>query len=369
MSCRFGILGSRGFPSTYGGFETLVRHLAPYLVEKGHDVTVYGRDWHLGEGEIFVEGVRVVNTPGLGLKSASTFTHGFTGAMHAGRKRLDAVLTLNVANGIALPFLRARGVPVVVNVDGVEWERGKWGFAARTAFRTGAAATARFANTLVSDSVEIQRIWRDRFSRDSTFIAYGADVIDDAPTDRIEALGLTPGGYALAVARLAPENNVELFVDACLARPAIRAVVVGDANYKNPLVQRLHRLHADGKITWLGHVSDPQLLEQLWAHCGMYFHGHSVGGTNPALLQALGAGAPTIAVDTPFNEEVLGHRDQLVPVDRGVVSARIESLLGDEARRHEFAARGRKIVAARYQWPAVCAAYEETLIAAARSAA
>jgi glycosyltransferase involved in cell wall biosynthesis len=366
---RIGILGSRGFPSTYGGFETLVRRLAPYLVERGHDVTVYGRDWHFREGETFEEGVRVVNTPGLGLKSASTFTHGVTGAVHASRARLDAVLVLNVANGIALPMLRRRGVPALVNVDGIEWERGKWGFAARTAFRLGALASARYADRLIADAREIQRIWRDDFKVDSEFIAYGADVLDNVGTGRLETLGLKPGTFALAVARLAPENNVEMFVDACESHPEIRAVVVGDANYKNPLVQRLHKLHRDGNVLWLGHVSDPELLNELWAHCGAYFHGHSVGGTNPALLQALGAGAPTIAVETPFNFEVLGGPEQLVRADTKRVADQLVRLLGDETLQAEFAERGKAIVRERYQWSAVCAAYEAALVNAAKSRA
>jgi glycosyltransferase involved in cell wall biosynthesis len=363
---RIGILGSRGYPSTYGGFETLVRKLAPFLADRGHEVTVYGRDRQFRNNVQWIDGVRVVNTPGLDIKSASTVTHGMTGALHAARERLDAMLVLNVANGIALPVLRKRGVPVIVNVDGLEWERGKWGFAAKQAFRLGASATARHASEIIVDAEAIGDTWREKFGVDSRFIPYGGEVVGRTGSDRVEQLGLTPREYALCVARLAPENNVEAFVDACeIYEGDFFGVVVGDANYDNPLQQRLRVLHAEGKLLWLGHVSDSDLLEELWTNCGVYFHGHTVGGTNPALLQALGAGAPTIASNNRFNREVLGGDAQLVEADGRAIGERICSLLADPAQQTVLSIRGKRIVATRYQWDDVCGAYETALLEAA----
>jgi glycosyltransferase involved in cell wall biosynthesis len=356
---RIAILGSRGYPSTYGGFETLVRRLAPFLADRGHEVTVYARRPAAGQPRVdFIDGVRVVHSRGVETKIASTLSYGFSAAVHASRERPDAVLVLNVANGFANALLRARGIPTVVNVDGIEWERAKWGRVARATFLAGAKLSNSTADLLIADSRHLGRIWQGRFGASPRFIPYGADIIDDGGSERVTALGLNPGTYALAVARLAPENNVELFVEAMQRLSwKVPAVVVGSANYDNPLSDELARLHEQGRLLWLGHVADQTLLNQLWGNAGVYFHGHSVGGTNPALLQALGCGAPTLAVRTEFNREVLGADDQLVDPDGGVIAREIGALLSDADRRRELRQRGRRIVASDYRWDQVCLAY------------
>jgi glycosyltransferase involved in cell wall biosynthesis len=355
------ILGSRGYPSTYGGFETFVRHLAPWLVERGHEVTVYGRG-NRSHAETVVDGVRVVDTRGLKTKSASTVSHGITAALHCVRHRPDVVLMLNVANGPAIPILRARRIPVVVNVDGIEWKRAKWGWFARNGFRMGALMVARLADARVADSREIARIWREDFGVESEFIPYGADLLDDTGSDLVTELGLAPARYALAVARLAPENNVELFVDALEELGwSVPGVVVGSANYDNPLEDRLRKLEADGRLLWLGHVPDQRLLHQLWANAGVYFHGHSVGGTNPSLLSALGCGAPTVAVATPFNAEVLGPGGLMVGPQREAVAEALRRVVGDSGTREWLTTTGQRAVSVRYNWNAVLTAYELVL--------
>ena len=365
-SLRIAILGSRGYPSTYGGFETFVRRLAPWLVSRGHEVTVYGRS--KGRRRVSeIDGIRVIDTVGLSSKSASTITHGLAAALSCARERPDVVLALNVANGLGLPLLKARGIPVVMNVDGLEWKRAKWGRLARAGFRLGALASARYAQVLVADSREIARIWKEDFQVEPVFIPYGADVTESVGHTRVTDLGLTPGSYALAVARLAPENNVELFVDAMRELDwSIPSVVVGSANYENPLEAQLRDLANVGRLTWLGHVADQELLSELWANAGVYFHGHSVGGTNPALLQALGHGAPAIAVDTVYNREVLMRDDQLVKADASAVATAVQRLIDDRPHRVELAAAGRTTITYRYLWESVLVDYEATLIRAAR---
>ena len=151
--------------------------------------------------------------------------------------------------------------------------------------------------------------WDETFERSSEFIPYGAPVLKEGRTNRIEEIRLRPGTYRLVVARMVPENNVDLALDALLETTG-ESVIVGTGKGDTPLEQRLSVLHDEGRIRWLGHVSDQELLDQLWSHCQIYIHGHSVGGTNPALLQALGAGAPTVVLDTPFNREVVGNPEQ-----------------------------------------------------------
>jgi glycosyltransferase involved in cell wall biosynthesis len=361
---RVAVVGSRGYPSDYGGFETFVRRLAPHLRDAGDEVTVYGRATHAHATEEIVDGIRCVRTAGIDRKSISTLVSGFTSSLHARGRQFDAALVLNCANGLWLPILRQAGIPCAVNVDGIEWERDKWGRVGKQVFVAGARATARWADRVVVDSLEIGRIWQERFGVGSTFIPYGADAVSALPDEKVRELGLEPGSYLLVVARLVPENNVELFLEALdLLPPDLPAVIVGSANYDSPVEVRLRRaLAARPTLVATGHVSDQDLLAQLWAHALLYFHGHSVGGTNPALLQALGYGCPTVALDTPYNREVLQRDDQLVARSPRMLADRIRELLGDESARVALREHGRAVVSERYRWDDVCARYREVLV-------
>jgi glycosyltransferase involved in cell wall biosynthesis len=202
-------------------------------------------------------------------------------------------------------LLRASGVRIGVNVDGIEWERAKWGPLAKRVFRGGAQLTARYADELIVDSREIGRRWQALYGRCGVYIPYGGD-----PNDTSCALppGLTHRGYILMVARFVPKNTVQPFFDA--ARKLSEhwpVVVVGSAGFDEHLDQEAARLSmASENVRWLGHVRDDRLLFTLWKHAGCYLHGHSVGGTNPALVQAMHSGAPVCACDTTYNREVLG---------------------------------------------------------------
>jgi glycosyltransferase involved in cell wall biosynthesis len=365
---KLAIIGSRGYPSSYGGYETLVRHLAPYLKDQGHEVTVYCRSGR-PRRQRTVDGVRCLYTVGVDSKSVSTLSFGASSCIDAAFRGYDAALVLNIANGFWLPVLRAAGVPTVVNTDGVEWERGKWGRVARTVFRTGARWCARFADTLICDSEAIGRIWWTEFDKESEFIPYGADIPSHGPPSKLVDLGLARGGYILVVARLVPENNVDLTLDAVelLGDRAPRLVVVGSAGSESPIEDRLRRLEAGKNVMWLGHVSDQQLLTQLWQNAAAYVHGHSVGGTNPALLQALGAGAPTLALKTPFNMEVLPDPDCLYELSSRDLADKIDAVVGSEQRQRAMAVEGTAIVGERYSWTDVCAAYAAALTSARAS--
>ena len=358
---RVAVIGSRGFPSTYSGFETLVRWLAPALARRGHEVTVYGRGGTNKHRPVAANDVTTINTVGLETKSTSTLSYGLTSTIDALVRRSDVALVLNVANGYYVPVLERAGIPTVANVDGVEWARAKWNTLGRHVFRAGARSTARFASAIVADSKAIQRFWAEEFGRSSTFIPYGAEVTRDRSTRRIEQLGLRPDGYLLVVARLVPENNIDLSLDAVERLPGEHLVVVGTSGYRSPVEDRLRALSQTGRAKWLGHVSDQDLLLDLWANCAGYIHGHSVGGTNPSLLQAMGAGAPTIALDTPYNREVLAREDALYQRDAGDLSRRLSELLASPDARayHRFACQAR--IRDEYTWPHVCLAYERLL--------
>jgi glycosyltransferase involved in cell wall biosynthesis len=284
VSRSVAIIGTRGYPSYYGGFETAVRKLAPYLVENQWDVTVYGRSVETSDDPDRDLRVKVVTTPGIENKSLSTLSYGLTACLHAARTKPDVALVMNVANGFWLPLLAMRGIPAVVNVDGIEWERAKWGRLAKLIFRLGARFTAKFGTVLVADSKEIARRWQAEFDRSSLFIPYGGDAgVQDVGTD-----SFSRRNYILAVARFVPENTIPEFLQAANALSAdYEVVIVGSSGYGGPLEDEVKQLvSANPNVHWLGHVADDQRLLALWKNCGAYFHGHSVGGTNPALVQA-----------------------------------------------------------------------------------
>ena len=208
---KLAILGSRGFPSTYGGYETLVRHLAPYFVQAGHDVTVYCRTRDEGRRTWLTEGVRCVATPGRDTKSLSTLSFGMTATLDASFRRFDSMLVLNIANGFWFPALRAARTPFAVNTDGIEWERGKWGWSGRAVFRAGAWMTAHNASELICDSHAIGAIWKELFGLESTFIPYGAPVLNDVSRDQLR--GGASRERALPARRRAPSAGEQRRVD------------------------------------------------------------------------------------------------------------------------------------------------------------
>jgi glycosyltransferase involved in cell wall biosynthesis len=359
------IIGTRGYPSYYGGFETAIRKLVPHLADKGWDVTVYGRPDALRPDDVDVD-TRVLSrvTRGLETKSLSTLSYGLTASLDAAARRPDVALVMNVANGYFLPALRARGIPTLVNVDGIEWERAKWSPLAKRVFRTGAVCVARWANSLVFDARAIESYWQETFGAHGTFIPYGGDV----PPALVVPEGLEHRGYVLLVARFVPENTVPQFFDAV---PAIAArypvVIVGSSGYGGELDVAAQML-SEGypSVSWLGHVSDDALLLALWQHAGAYFHGHSVGGTNPALVQAMAAGAPILARDTVYNREVLGPTGEFVDADPDAIAGAVLQMMDNEVGRDEVCRANVQRAEKHYSWGQVSDDYERALRALIR---
>jgi glycosyltransferase involved in cell wall biosynthesis len=355
------IIGTRGYPSFYGGFETLVRKLAPFLADRGWDVTVYCRPGGtVDSAEHRREDIKTLTTKGIESKSLSTLTFGATSILDAAKRKANVALVMNVANGYWLPMLRGRGIPSVVNVDGIEWKRDKWSKLGRAVFKLGAQLTARFGDVLIADSREIGAFWQRNFDRSSVFIPYGGD-LPDKDLEPID--GLERRGYVLLVARFVPENTVAEFLDAA-ERIAQRypVVIVGSSGSGGPLEARVRSLSASNRdVTWLGHLADDRKLYSLWQNCGVYFHGHSVGGTNPALVQAMACGAPTIARDTVFNREVLMDAGLFVPPNPSDIDAAIRHLMTNPTLRDSLSANAQERASDRFTWQSICVAYERVL--------
>jgi glycosyltransferase involved in cell wall biosynthesis len=350
------VIGTRGYPSYYGGFETAVRHIAPHLSAHGVRVRVYGRP---GASKVddptMDESVEVVETRGIDSTKLSTLSFGLTATLHAMRHRTDSALVMNVANGYWLPLLKIAGIRTVVNVDGIEWQREKWSTLGKFVFRLGAWLTARFADELVFDAEAIGAYWRRNFGRDGIFIPYGADEKAPLPPQP----GLAAGSYVLVVARFVPENSIPQFLEAATAiADRYRVVLIGSAPEDDPLHSLAQSAAQHPNIDWLGHVSDDELLFSLWQNAGVYFHGHSVGGTNPALVQAMALGSRIVARDTVYNREVLGETGTFCEPDpASIASAIFDAFESNQDLGRLASDRARKY----YNWADVCEAYRRAV--------
>src|SRR3954452_1669059 len=353
---RIAMLGTRGVPARYGGFETAVEEVGRRLAARGHEVVVYCRTVP-GQNARPAEhlGMRLIHLPAARTRSLETLSHSALSVGHLLAHRPEAAIVFNAANAPLLPALRAARVPVATHVDGLEWKRAKWGRTGRRYYRVAEAMAVRWSDVLIADAQRIADYYRREFDAPTTLLTYGAPLI--APgTDRLAELGLAPGQYHLVVARFEPENHVDVIVDGYRRSAAAKPlVVVGSAPYADEYTARVHGL-ADDRVRFLGGVWDQVQLDQLYAHTYTYLHGHSVGGTNPSLLRAIGAGAAVVAYDVDFNREVAAEAGSYFR-DADGVARLLGAVEGDPAGVAAAGARAREL-AARYDWDDVAAGYE-----------
>ncbi|MDP8991444.1 MAG: DUF1972 domain-containing protein [Actinomycetota bacterium] len=307
-SLDIGVFGARAIPSTYSGYETFLTTLLPALVDRGHHVTMYCRTTEVDDGTPY-RGVKRVVLPAIAGKQLNTLSHGLVASLRSRLAGHDVVLVVNVANAPYCALNKYTGQRVVLNTDGQEWLRGKWGRAARSYFRFAARMARHGATALVSDCTSMADVYRREFRADSTVIPYCFPTDGSAaPTEAPERLGVVRGDYFIIAGRLNPENNIDVVAEAYsrseLSQPLL---VLGTANYSSPVAQTLERLTtSDRRIRLVGHVDDRSEFLDLVGSATCYVHGHSVGGMNPSLVEAMHAGALTVALDTPFNRETLG---------------------------------------------------------------
>lgn len=361
---RISMMGIRGIPARYGGFETAVEEIGKRLTQWGNEVTVYCRNLgssSVGESEYL--GMRLIKLPFLPVKQLETLSHTFVSIRHQARHRedVDAVLIFNAANGFLLPFVRQTGIPVAVNTDGIEWMRGKWGPAGRKYYRLAEGACVRYADRLISDSRGIQDYYSGRYGTRPEFIPYGAAVLERGEASRLVELGLEPQGYHLVVARLEPENNVEMIVDGFRKSASGRRLVIVGGNPYDPTIEQQLRLVADGddRVLPLGSLWDQELLDQLYANSATYIHGHSVGGTNPSLLRAMGAGTRVLAFDSRFNREVLLELGSFFASSESL-AAMIDDVEADPFESESAEERSTAVqerIRTAYNWDSVAASY------------
>ena len=359
---RLAILGTRGIPARYGGFETLAEELSARLAARGHDVTVYTRTRYAQRRLARYRGARIRVLPTIPTKYLDTVVHGVLSGFDAALARYEAVLFCNAINAAFafLPRLTGR-TRVVLNVDGLERNRRKWNAVGRLAYRVSERLSTLVPDAIVSDARVIQDYYRARYSFPSVFIPYGGDLPQPRGTATIERLGLKPEKYVLYVSRLEPENNADAVVRAYRDVPGeAPLVVVGDAPYARDYIAELRR-QADRRVRFPGAVYGDGYRELL-ARAAVYVQATEVGGTHPALVEALGFGRVVCYNGSPENEEVAGGAALPFDVRRPeTLSTLLAAILDDPAAYSVWKDRARARVAERYRWDDVADRYEAVL--------
>jgi glycosyltransferase involved in cell wall biosynthesis len=360
---RVAILGTRGIPARYGGFETFAEELSARLAAAGHAVTVYTRSHTAVPGVDVHRGVTVRRLPALRLKALETLSHTFLSCLSASRRAFDVVLLCNAANAPFIPLLHARGLPVALNVDGLERKRRKWGPLGRAYYRRCEALSARWADALVTDARMIQVYYRRAWHRESAMIPYGGDLPPANREGALHRLGLVDSGYLLYVSRFEPENNPDRVITAYRDVPGtVPLVMVGGAPYARVLARRVRELAAaDPRVVLAGAVYGEEYRELLF-RAGAYLHATEVGGTHPALVEAMGAGRVVLFLDNPPNREVVGEAG--VPFDfegPRALSGVLTRYLAEPTRLSRLGVAARERVRSHYRWDTVAAAYERLL--------
>jgi glycosyltransferase involved in cell wall biosynthesis len=360
------ILGTRGVPPRYGGFETFAAELGTRLVARGHRVTVYCRSYLYPEKPASWEGIELVHLPAVEQKYLETVSHALLSAVHVitrrdqrstiNDQRPDAVLLCNAANAFVVPLLRAARIPVATNVDGIERKRKKWNALGKLVYLTGEALAAHFSTRVVADAETIARYYREAFDVSAETIAYGSEFPDEADTDVLSRLGIEAGRYVLYVSRFEPENHpVEVAAAYGKVAGDVPLVMVGSAPYSSELIARLESTAAasNGRILLPGAIygADYRTLQR---NARVYVQATEVGGTHPALIEAMGSNGVVLALDTPENREVGG--DAVRYFDFDTLPRMLEDALASDVTGIRARARGR--VRARYSWEGVVDAYE-----------
>src|SRR5882672_710900 len=356
---KIAILGTRGIPANYGGFETFAEQLGTRLAARGHEITVYGRKHYATSSATTHNGVNLVVLPTVRHKYFDTVIHTLLSVLHATPRRYDAILIFNASNNFLSFIPRLFGTPTLVNVDGLERKRKKWNWVGRQYYLISEWLSTFLPTAIVTDARVIQDYYATRYKKESEMIAYGAEAVRRAGPEKLLKFGLEPNRYALYVSRLEPENNAHLVIEAySRVKADMPLVIVGGAPYADDYIARL-KSAKDPRVRFLGFVfgEDYQALQQN-AYC--YIHATEVGGAHPALIEAMGAGNCALTLATPENMEVIGDAG-IVYKSAEELTVYLQRVIDDPTIISEYRHRAMTRVRERYNWEQITDQYEELL--------
>ena len=365
---KIAIMGAKGYPYVYGGYDTMIKELGERLVKRGVQVRVYNHRALFADRPRFVNGIECIYTPAIESKSFTQLSHTFFAMIHACFSDVDVILVVNSGNGPFGLISKVFGKPTAINVDGLEWLRPKWKGLGSWYFRWASKLAARFYDQLINDSDEMRRVYLELFQKDSVVIAYGANPRESVESTFIQKWNLEPQSYYLIVGRLVPDNNADLIIEGFLKSNSTRKlVIIGDVPFEDAWANNLKNLK-DDRLIFTGYVRDPDELASFYSHCFAYFHGHEYGGTNPAMLKALGYGCAILALDTPFNQEMLqnGKHGWYFQKNPESIRVMVEEAENSPIQLEELRSTARTGLTQKYNWDHVTDQYLEVLTALAK---
>ena len=364
---RIAIMGARGIPACYSGYDTLVEERAFGLVASGGvDVLVYCRSSYYKEHPNSIRGVRLIYLPAPRFKAIESLLHSLFSTLHVLSQRTDVIYFLDPANAPFCLILRLLGKKVVLHTDGLGWKRRKWGPLARRYYKVVEWVCAHSANVLITDNPAMADYYLQQYGAKSLQISYGASNNAGLEEGVYAEFNLEPKRYLLVVARLEPENNtdfiIEEYVKTSIQMPL---VVVGDAPYAAHYFNHLRSL-ADKRVYFTGRMNDQAKLNALYKNAYLYIHGHEVGGTNPSLLRAMDAGVAPLAIDVPFNLAVIGSSGYAFKPVPGSLSSLLECLVNNRAEVMSKGCMARERSEQLYKWEYVVQDHKELFLGLSR---
>lgn len=355
------LLGTRGVPASYSGFETCVEQLGQRLVQRGHQVTVYCRSHHISYAGTHYKGMRLVKLPTIANKYLDTMVHSFVSSLHALPQRYDIALYFIAGNSPVTWIPRVVGTRTILNVDGLDWKRDKWPTLAKRYIQFAEMLATKLPTTFITDSQVVQGYYRDRLGCEPPYIPYGSEVEAVAPGDTLKRFGLEPGRYILFVGRLVPENCAHHLVEAFRhIETDLRCVIVGDAAYADDYIAQLKSLsEGDPRVVFTGYVFG-RGYHELGSNACIFVETSGVGGTHPALVEAMAFGRCVIVHNTPENLETIGEAGFSYDGHLGPESLKhvLEDLLANPTTVEEYARRAMDRAHTCYSWESVTDAYE-----------
>ena len=306
------IIGSRGYPYVYSGYETLVKELSERLVKKGNKVRVYCHRSLFKNRPKYLNDIELIYTPSIETKILSQFINSFFSFIHACFSKVDVIFVVNTANGPFGLFTKLFRKKTCINVDGLEWLRPKWKGFGSYYFIVASKLSILFFDEVVTDSYEMNKIYLEKFNKKSTVIAYGSTMVKNSKTNFLNLNNIKKNSYYLIVGRLIPDNNSLLIINGFLkSNSKKKLVIVGDVPYVDEYSNEIKSI-INNRIILLGYVKDQKILSELYHNSYAYIHGHEFGGTNPTMINAIDLNCSIIALNTKFNLEMLDKQKFLL---------------------------------------------------------